>query len=570
GRVRDSLAGDNRVTIGGAGLANIDVEKQVTADLTKAETLAFPILFLLLLLVFRGPIAASLPLIVGGLTIVGAFIGLRLVVLTTDLSIFALNLVTGMGLGLAIDYSLLVLSRYREESDRLGHTNEAVRNTILTAGRTVLFSSLTVAAAMASLLLFPQRFLYSMGFGGIAVVLVAATIALTVLPAVLRLLGHRVDWLSFRRRPTGGEAPAKGAWYRLSHAVMARPAVFAVVTGALLVALGIPFLGIRFTTVDASVLPKAAGARVVSDTLNTDFPPHTTTPVRVVLDAPVRDAEVPAKLGEYVKTLGAIKGVTAVVPPQPRGDHLWEIDLVPASDPLTGESQQLVRDVRSQTAPYPIQVTGEQANFVDLQASLGSHLPAAIVVVALATVLVIFAMTGSVLIPIKTLLMNILSLSAAFGILVLIFQDGRFQDILGYTSQGALESSQPVLLFALAFGLSTDYGVFVLSRIKEGHDHGLGTSESVAFGMQRTGRIVTAAAVLFSVAIGAFATSEIIFIKELGIGTAVAVLIDATIVRALLVPSLMALLGDWNWWAPAPLRRIYQRFGFRETSSATA
>jgi RND superfamily putative drug exporter len=563
-RLRDSLAADKHATIGGAGLANIEVEKQVSADLAKAETLAFPILFLLLLLVFRGPIAASLPLLVGGLTIMGAFIGLRLVVLSTDLSIFALNLVTGLGLGLAIDYSLLVLSRYREESDRLGHTHEAVVNTVRTAGRTVLFSSLTVAAAMASLLLFPQRFLYSMGYGGIAVTLVAATIALTVLPAVLRLLGPRVDWLSFRRRPTAAGAE-RGFWYRLSHAVMARPAIFAVVTGAVLLALGAPFLGIRFTTVDATVLPTTAGARMVSDALSNDFPAHTTSPLRVVVDAPVKDQAAAARVLDYSKTLAGLTDVTAVVPPQPRGDHLWEIDVVPASDPLTDASGRLVRDVRAQASPYPIQVAGEQANFIDLQRSLGDHLPAAIVVVALATVIVIFAMTGSVLIPIKTLLMNVLSLSAAFGILVLIFQDGRFQDILGYTSQGALESSQPVLLFALAFGLSTDYGVFLLSRIKEGHDQGLGTRESVALGMQRTGRLVTAAAMLFCVAIGAFATSEIIFIKELGLGTAVAVLIDATIVRALLVPSLMALLGEWNWWAPAPLRRLHDRFGFKES-----
>jgi uncharacterized membrane protein YdfJ with MMPL/SSD domain len=570
-RVQAALASDHRVTVGGAALANLEVEKQVTADLAKAETLAFPILFILLLLVFRGPIAALLPLMVGGITIIGAFLGLRLVVFTTDLSIFALNLVTGLGLGLAIDYSLLVLSRYREESQRLGHGAEAVTNTIRSAGRTVLFSSLTVTAAMASLLLFPERFLYSMGYGGIAVTLVAATIALTVLPAVLRLLGPRVDWLSFRSGAVDAPGAANhGFWYRLSHLVMARPAVFAVVTGALLITLGLPFLGIRFTSVDATVLPKSAPARMVSDALDTEFPAHTTSPVRVVLDAPVSDVAAARKVAAYSTALAGLRNVTAVVPPQPRGDHLWEVDVIPSVDPLTTPSQQLVRDIRVHSSPYPATVAGEQADFVDLQASLASHLPGAILVVALATLLVIFAMTGSVLIPIKTLLMNLLSLSAAFGILVLIFQDGRFQDILGYTSQGALESSQPVLLFAIAFGLSTDYGVFLLSRIKEGHDQGLGTRESVARGMEKTGRIVTAAAILFCVAIGAFATSQVIFIKELGLGTAIAVLIDATIVRALLVPSLMALLGDWNWWAPAPLRSIYGRFGFREDASVAA
>jgi uncharacterized membrane protein YdfJ with MMPL/SSD domain len=569
-RIKASLAGDAKVSIGGAGLANIEVEKQVTADLARAETLAFPILFILLLLVFRGPVAALLPLMVGGITILGAFLGLRLVTLTTDLSIFALNLVTGMGLGLAIDYSLLVLSRYREESDRLGHGREAIRNTILTAGRTVLFSAVTVAAAMASLLLFPMRFLYSMGVGGIIVTAVAAVVAITVLPAVLRLLGPRVDWLSFRRRAAVSEAAERrGFWYRLAHLVMGRPAIFAVATGTLLITLGLPFLGIRFTTVDASVLPKTASARQVSDALGSEFPAHSTSPVRVVVDAHV-DAATASTVQAYGNTLARLANVTAVVPPQPRGSYLWEVDVIPSHDPLTPQSQQLVRDIRTQGAPYPVQVTGEQANFADLQASLAAHLPAAILVVAVVTMLVIFAMTGSVLIPIKTMLMNILSLSAAFGILVLIFQDGRLQDVLGYTSQGALESSQPVLLFALAFGLSTDYGVFLLSRIKEAHDSGLNTRESVAWGMERTGRIITAAAILFCVASGAFATSQIIFIKELGVGTAVAVLVDATIVRALLVPSLMALLGDWNWWAPAPLRRLHRRFGVKEGPSLPA
>jgi uncharacterized membrane protein YdfJ with MMPL/SSD domain len=345
---------------------------------------------------------------------------------------------------------------------------------------------------------------------------------------------------------------------------MARPAAFAVATGALLVVLGLPFLGIRFTTVDASVLPQGAPARAVSDALRTEFPAHTTSPVRVVIDAPVDDPAVAPSLATYASSLGSLANVTAVVPAQPRGDHLWEIDVVPSSDPLTAQSQRLVDGIRGLASPFPVTVAGEQANFVDLESSLGSHLPGAVLVVSVATLLVIFAMTGSVLIPVKTLLMNVLSLSAAFGILVLVFQDGRFQGLLGYTSQGALESSQPVLLFALAFGLSTDYGVFLLSRIKEGHDHGLGTRESVAWGMERTGRLVTSAAILFCVAIGAFATSQIIFIKELGLGTAMAVLIDATIVRALLVPSLMALLGEWNWWAPAPLRRLHDRLGFRE------
>ena len=402
-----------------------------------------------------------------------------------------------------------------------------------------------------------------MGLGGMMVSIIAATVALTVLPAVLVLLGSRVNALAPKRLQSAREDEARGAqtgfWYRLSRAVMRRPARTAIASAAVLIALGVPFLGIKFTAVDASVLPATASARQVDDTIKRDFPPAQTAPIGVVAQA----APGP-ELERYIARLRRLPGVEAVNPPQRLDRDTSLVNVVAKGSALGDDAQELVGDVRAVPAPFSALAGGNTAEFVDLKASLTDHLPLALAIVVVATLLVLFLMTGSVILPLKAVLMNVLTLSAAFGVLVLVFQDGRLEGLLDYSSQGALESTQPIVLFAIAFGLSTDYGVFLLSRIKEARDAGASDKEAVALGLQRTGRIVTAAALLFCVAIGAFATSEIIFIKEVGIGTALAVLIDATIVRALLVPSLMELLGKWNWWAPRPLRRLHDRFGIEE------
>jgi RND superfamily putative drug exporter len=555
-RVQAALSSDPQVTVGGFLLANKQVTDQVSKDLGRAEALAFPILFVLLLFVFRGAVAALLPLMVGGLTILGTFLVLRIIDSMTPMSIFALNLSTGLGLGLAIDYSLLMLSRYREEVAAHGYGKQALLRTLQTSGRTVLFSSLTVTAAVASLLVFPQRFLYSMGAAGVTVTILSALVALVVLPAVLALLGRRIESLSLRGR-SSQPAPGQGGWYRFAHMVMRRPALVAAATAALLLALGSPFLSIHFTSVDASVLPQSASARQVDDTLRTQFPGNGQS-LYMVVQAP-HDATATPVLDSLQQNIRSLPGVTSVRAQPVR--NAWEIDVLTNVPPVSDAGKHLVESMRALPSTYPTLVGGQSASFLDLQSSLASHLPLAIAIVSIVTVLVLFAMTGSVVLPVKALLMNALSLSAAFGLLVLIFQDGRFTNLLQYTSQGALESTQPILLFAIAFGLSTDYGVFLLGRIKEGHDAGMSTAEAVSTGLERTGRIVTAAALLFCVAIGAFASSSVVFIKELGVGTALAVLIDATVVRALLVPSLMALLGHWNWWAPRPLRALHRRLG---------
>jgi RND superfamily putative drug exporter len=568
-RIEEELAGEEDVAVGGYALAQEQVNKQVEEDLQKAEIMAFPVLFLLTFLFFRSGVAAMLPLMVGGLAIVGTFLLLSVASEFGSISIFALNLTTGLGLGLAIDYSLFVVSRYREEIAKSGPGFEAMKRTMATAGRTVFFSALTVSAALASLIVFPQRFLYSMGLGGSLVALLAAAIALTVLPAVLAILGNRVNALSpaFLQRRAEREAQPmeQGFWYRLSQFVRRRPIGIATASAAVLILLSIPFYSMKFTSVDAQVLPEEASARQVDDVLRTDFPPFRDSPMRVL----VEDAS-PAAVAKVQNELRSLDGVVQVSPPRGLENGNVLVSAVNDHPFIEPESRDLVAEVRDLPVPEgtTVLVTGAAANFVDFQQSLKDHLPIAAAIIILSTLILLFLMTGSVVLPIKQLIMNILNLTAVFGILVFVFQDGRLEGFLDYRSQGALEQTMPILLFALAFGLSTDYGVFLLSRIKEARDAGASDSECVAIGLERTGRIVTAAALLFAIAVGVFATSQIIFIKENFIGVALAVLIDASIIRALLVPALMELLGRWNWWAPGPLRRLHWRIGLSESDSA--
>jgi RND superfamily putative drug exporter len=566
-RIEDRFASQSDVKLGGQQIANAQANTQVGHDLAKAELLAFPFIFLLSLLFFRSLVASLLPPLLGGMAIVVTFLVLRIVASFADLSVFALNFVTGMGLGLAIDYSLFMVSRYREEAATSGFGADALRRTLQTAGRTILFSSLTVAAAVASLAIFPQRFLYSMGIAGAAVAVVAATLALVVLPALLALLGPRVNALAPKRLQRAADRDARpaesGAWYRLSRFVMKRPGRIAFLSATLLIVLGLPFTGIKFTTVTASVLPQSASARQVDAALSRDFPPNRTAPLEVVVGAPEGSAETRA-LAARIRTL---PGVSGIARPQAAGASLSLLAVAPVDAPLSEPTKQLVRDVRAIQAPVHLGVAGQTAAYLDLEHSLGAHLPIVLAVIVASTLIILFLFTGSVVLPVKAVLMNVLNLSAVLGLLVLIFQDGHLEGLLSFTSQGALDATQPIFLAAVAFGLATDYGVFLLSRIKEARDGGASDSEAVAIGLERSGRIITAAALLFAVAIGAFATSKLVFIKELGVGTALAVLIDASIIRALLVPSLMELLGRWNWWAPRPLRRLHDRIGLREGSA---
>ena len=413
--------------------------------------------------IFRGVVAALLPVAAGVLSIVTTLAMLRLANSAVTISVFALNLVTGAGLGLAIDYSLLLLSRYREELVE-SDPQAALRTTVATAGRTVAFSAVTVAAAFASLLVFPLAFLRSMAIGGVAVALLAGVVALLVIPALFALLGRRVDALALRR----GRPPGAGGWYRFAHAVMRRPLPIAVATAAVLVALGLPFIGVRFTGVDASVLPTSASARQVQDAIHARAPEHVVGSRSVL--ARVRD----------------LRGVAAMTTPRPLGGGLWTADVTPIARPMSGGAKDLVRRIRALPGTS---VAGVTAWYLDTSSSLRRHLPAAGAILALTIIALLYLVTRSVILPVKAVVMNALSLSAAFGVLVFVFQDGRLEGVLHYSSQGALELTQPVLLFAIAFGLATDYGVFLLSRIREAHESGLPNREAVALGLERTGRV---------------------------------------------------------------------------------
>lgn len=541
--------------LGGPTVANVQVSSVSTADLGYAEAVAFPILLLALLFVFRSVVAAALPLIGSVYAIALTLLGMGAVMTVTKLSVFALNLVLALGLGLSIDFSLLMISRYREELARGATVTQAVTTMLTVTGRTILFSSLTVASALAVLVIFPQRFLYSMGIAGVLTTLAAASYALLVLPAVLAVLGTRINKGAPKRlsRPRPAVDERRGRWYRFAIWVMRRRFVTAFAAAGLLIVLALPFTGIKFTGVDSSVLGNGSSAGQVYNRLSQDFDHADLAPVGMIVDAP---ASAGPALTRYAAKLGAVPGVADVTPPQQLAAGLWEVDVALDNAPLSAAAQSTLRQIETVPVGFTATPTGQTAEFRALQNSLGSHLPIAIGLIALTTLLLLFAMTGSVILPLKALVMNALSLGAAFGILVMIFQWGNLQSLLGFTSQGALESTSPIVMFALAFGLSTDYGVFLLARIKEGHVRGLPTDEAVAAGLERTGPIVTAAASLLFVAVGALALSSLIFIKELGVGAAVAVFLDATIVRAVLVPALMAILGRGNWWAPPFLRRL--------------
>lgn len=559
-RVDESLGGQAGVALGGPVFVGRQTSEQITSDLGRAELLAFPLLALLSLLFFRRWRAALLPMIVGVATILVTFLVMRVVNEFSGLSIFALNLVIGLGLGLAVDYSLFLVSRFREEMAASGPGAEAVRATVQAAGRTIVFSSLTVAAAMASLIVFPLNFLRSMGIGGAIVALTAAAVTLTVVPALLTIGGHKLAVKDGTR-----SAQAEGRWYRLSRWTMRRPGMVAAVTAALMLAVTLPALGATWKAPDVTTLSPAHSARVVADSLSADAGGDAASPLVAAVDAPAGAA---SRLAAYASSLRALPGVGRVQRPVYRGDGLWVVDVAAADPVASSQTQALVGKVRAVPAPGPVAVGGQPAEFRDSQAAIASGLPLAIGLLVLTTVLVLWLMTGSVILPVKAVLMNALTVGATLGLLVLVFQDGRFEGLLGYESSGGIVASQFVLLAAIVFALSTDYGVFLLARIKEARDGGLDDREAVARGLAQTGGIVTAAAVLMAVAIGAFATSEIAFIKQIGIGVAAGVLIDAFVVRTFLVPSLMALLGRWNWWSPAWLARLHGRAGIREAPSA--
>ncbi len=548
------------VAEGGFAQGFNETNDQTRKDLTKAELIAFPVLALFLLFVFRGVVAASIPLLIGGVSIVGTLFVLRIMSTFTDTSLFALNLATGLSLGLAVDYALLMVSRYREEIGADGATREAHRRTVATAGRTAVFSGLTVAAAMAALIFMPQRFLYSMAVAGASVAVLSSVIAVLVVPSLLRLLGTRIDALSIRRGPAVSDT--SDGWYRLARGVMKRPVAVALSSGALLLAAAAPLLWTTLTGPSAEAVPKNQPSYDAYRYLEAHYPRDVTEAVTVAVDGRAG----PAQLAAFQRRIEALGDVVRGAPFIPASGTVAYANFALSQPALSSASQDTVREIRDLDPPAAttILVSGNSARFIDQKQSLLEHAPLVVAIIALSTLVVLFLLTGSVLLPLKTLLMNSLTLGATLGILVLAFQAGWLDGPLGYSGPAAIEVTSLVFLFAVIFGLATDYAVLVMARIKERYDLGDSNEEAVAIGIGRTGRVITAAALAIAIVFLAFSVSSVFFVKQIAIGMAVGVMIDATIVRALLVPSLMRLLGAWNWWAPAPLRRLQLRFGFSE------
>ncbi|WP_274564119.1 MMPL family transporter [Streptomyces spiramyceticus] len=576
----DKYAGDRdgvSVQAGGEAAVGNDVTSQVGADLAVAEAIAVPLTLILLVLAFGSVVAALLPLVVGLIAIVGTFAELFVLGTLTDVSVFSVNLTTALGLGLGIDYALLLVSRFREQLAAGQEVPDAVRTTVTTAGRTIVFSAATVAAALAALLIFPPYFLRSFAYAGIGVVAVAALGALLIVPALLALLGHRINkgrmpWADAVRRP---DAPF---WGRLAGLVVRRPALTALPVLAVLLLAASPLLGVTFGTPDERVLPEDAKSRQVATAVQRDFAGDDDGAVQVVTTGAV----AAAPLGAYAQELSRLDGVVRVDASSatytggnareagPAAAALGRPDaqrlvVVTGHAPKSDAAQDLVRDIRAVPAPAGTEtlVGGTDARLVDSKHSIGVRLPFAIGLIVVTTFVLLFLFTGSVVQPLRALLLNGISLSAAAGAMVWIFQDGHLASLLGFTPQ-PMDTSMTVLLFCVAFGLSMDYEVFVTSRMKELHDAGADRTKTVTQGLARTGRIVSMAAGLLAVSFFAFGTSEISFLQMFGIGSGLAIVIDAVAVRGVLVPAAMRVLGRHAWYAPGSLRRLHARVGLDE------
>jgi len=590
-----------RLQVGGSVVADQQFSAQVSSDLAHAESVALPITLLLLVFIFGGLVAAILPLLLGGVAIALAFALLRILANFLDVSSFAINVTSFIGLGLAIDYSLFIVTRFREELviDE-GDVQRALQRTMATAGRTILFSGLTVATSLIALLLFPEILLRSIGIAAIATALMSMLAVLLVLPTLLALLGRHVNALSFRRlfRRTRRAEVRRGFWYRLSYFVMGWSIPITVMTIALLLFLGSPFLRAKFSTADEGMLPPDASSAIVLSHLKHDFTNQNDTEIDIVVrtrgDATTAsNLSLLATYTQRIQKLTNIASITSLVNVDPRLTlaEYQQIYAHPAENPQVSavasqlanhnlskvivmtnaafdstEAVMLVKQIRAIAAPGGLTalVAGKTAEQMDLFASLRATIPYALLVMVGAIFLLLFLMTGSLVMPLKAVILNILSLSATFGGLVWIFQEGHLHSLLGFQSVGSLDSTQPVLIFAIAFGLSMDYEVFLLCRIKEQFDVTGDNREAVATGLQRTGQLITSAALLLAIVVGAFATSHLLEIQQIGLGVAIAILMDATLVRMLLVPSMMKLLGTWNWWAPRPLQVLQRRIGLNE------
>ncbi len=586
---------DVSVRAGGDVMTYVQINTQTQKDLLLMESIAIPLSFLVLVWVFGGLLAAALPVAVGGFAILGSMALLRAITYVTDVSIFALNLTLALGLALAIDYTLLILSRFRDEQAEGAARDEALIRTMTTAGRTVLFSAMTIALSMVAMVLFPMYFLKSFAYAGIAVAGLAAAAAVVVTPAAIVLLGGRLNLLNVGRlsdrlmgRPERGRTPVQQTiWYRSTKFVTHHAIPIGTAVIALLLLLGAPFLGIRWGFPDDRVLPSSASARQIGDELRSDFTVDPATSVSVVI--PDMTGVTPDELSRYAARLSRVDDVSGVSstsgmfvdgslvgpPMAPTANTAGSTFLTVASSAelFSQASAEQLDQLRAVAGPagQSIQLTGTAQISRDISEAITSRLPTVLATIAAITFVLLFLLTGSVVLPLKALLLNVLSLTATFGALVWIFQDGHLA-AFGTTATGTLMANIPVLLFCVAFGLSMDYEVFLLSRIREywlaSGQTNTDNDEAVALGLARTGRIITAAALVMSISFAAMIFAQVSFIRMFGVGLTLAVLVDATLVRMLLVPAFMHVLGSANWWAPRPLTRLHQRFGLSESNTA--
>ena len=536
---------------GGVGVVGNAITEKISSDLKLAEIISIPLTFILLAFVFGALAASAMPLIVGVAAILGAFFVLYLISLFTDVSVYALNLTTGMGLGLGIDYALLMVNRFREEIHHGKNVEDAVVTTMRTAGKTVFYSGLTVLVTMVSLTFFPLPFLKSFGYAGVSVVALAVVGAIFGLPPILAIVGSKIDKGVIRKSAITPKED--GRWADTARFVMKRPTAVVILSLIVLGIMAAPVQNIKFAQGDSRMLPASNPAAIATALQDQRFPGQTGNPVEIIVfDGSSKLDEIAA----YSEKLSKVSGILSVLPAQVIGNDV-RVVAYQTMLPRTPEAQQLIHDLRDVKAPAGTLIGGVAADYTDSQDGISSTLPWALGWIALSVFVLIFVFTGSIILPIKAVLLNVLSLAATMGVLTWVFIDGHLQWLVGsFTLTGTLDTSIVILIAVVVFGLSMDYELFLLSRIREEHLAGKSNVESVATGLQRSARIITAAALILAVVFAAFVTSGVTSIKSMGFGVALAVILDATIVRALLVPALMRLFGERNWWAPKWMQRF--------------
>ena len=542
---------DLTVYASGTGVFAHAINTKISEDLKLSESISIPLTFILLVFVFGGLVASAMPLLVGVSAILASFLVIYLLTFVTGVSIFALNLITGLGLGLGIDYALLIVNRFREELHAGRSVDESIKRTVNTAGKTVFYSGLTIVITLAALVLFPQMFLKSFGYAGVTVVVMAVLGALVALPALLAILGTRIDKLVVRKSSITPKED--GRWAQTARFVMRRPVAVVMLSLIVLTVLAAPIKNIVFSQVDSRVLPASNSAALASKIISDRFPGQEGNPIEIIVP---NGATMGTQINQYTNEIAQVPGIVRIGDSQVSGNDV-RVTAIHSMGPRTPAAEVLIKDIRKIRAPEGTLIGGVAADYADTQIGIAKTMPWALLWIAIGVLILLFVFTGSIILPIKAIILNILSLGATLGVITWIFVDGHLKWLVGdFTVTGSVDTGSIILVAVVAFGLSMDYEVFLLSRIKEEHDAGRSNVESVATGLQRSARIITAAAGLLAIVFASFMLSGVTSIKMLGFGVAFAILLDASLVRALLVPALMRLFGERNWWAPKAMKRF--------------